>query len=222
MYKIFLIFLFVLCCFCFKSVAQELEVTAPNREIVIKVYGNFLYLNSYYNPRPYNFMQEPFRFWGITPAISFREKTRRMIHEFEPKFWASVRDENNIEEFEVGLRYELNWYLKRALFPGFRFRYGPSARVYYYHADVKKDVNNGFPAEAQNGGLEFSFSIHFEYQISDHLRFELTSNNFNVNFAVDFLYYENPALTERQKQQGGFDFELFNQRILRLGLAYEL
>jgi hypothetical protein len=222
MNKKLVIFILMIYCFVYKVIAQDGEVIQPKKEVVVKVYSYFLYFNSNYNPRPYNFSTEPFRFWGITPAVSFRESRRLMVHEFEPKFWASVRDDNNIEEYEVGLRYELNWYLKKDIFPGFRFRYGPSARIYYYHADVKKDVMNGFPVVAQNGGLEFSFSIHFEYLFSDHFRIEISSNNFNFNFAVDDVYYDNPALTERQKSQGGFDFEVFGQRILRIGIGYEL
>ena len=128
-------------------VPRKLKAQNQEKEIVLKAFGNFLYLNSEYNPRPYNFSKEPFRFWGITPVVSFRKKDSRIIHEFEPKFWASVREDNNIEEYEIGLRYELNWYLKKDIFPGFRFRYGPSARIYYYQADVKAGFMTGFPVD---------------------------------------------------------------------------
>ena len=217
-------FLFILLVFgfCSSLCSQEIEKVAAKKEITLIGYSNFLYLNSDYNPRPYNFSKEPFRFWGITPAISFRRKDRLVIHEFEPKFWATVRDDNNIEEYEIGLRYELSWYLKKVLISGLNIRYGPSARLYYYRADVKSEVSNRFPVVAQEGGIEFSFSLHVEYQLSKHLKITITSNNFNLNFAIDDVYFDNPALTARQKSQGGFDFAAFNQRILRIGFGYEI
>jgi len=202
-------------------VAQQIEIEKAKKEIILKAYASFLYLNSDYNPRPYDFSEEPFRFWGITPAISFRDKESLIIHEFEPKFWYSTRDNDNIKEYEIGFRYEMCWYLKNEIFPGMRFRWGPSARIYYYDADVKANPM-GFMVHQQTGGLEFSLAAHLEYQLSEKLKIELTTSNFNLNFSVDYQYLNNPALTERQKQQGGFDFDLFGQRILRLGLGYEL
>ncbi len=201
--------------------AQEIEIENPRKEIYIKAYINFLYFNSSYNPRSYDFQKEFFRFWGVTPAISFRNNESRKIHEFEPKFWYSTRDNNNIKEYEIGLRYELCWYLKKEIFPGMRFRWGPSARIYYYNADITSGYN-GFPVMAKNGGLEVSLAAHLEYQISEKIKIEITTSNFSFSFAVDDQYIDNPALTERQKKQGGFDFDAFSQRILRLGIGYEL
>ena len=202
--------------------AQEVEIEQEKKEIIIKAYANFLYFSSSYNPRPYDFSEEPFRFWGITPAISFRDKKSLIIHEIETKFWYSTRDNENIKEYEIGLRYELCWYLKNEILPGLKFRWGPSALIYYYNADVRVSLYNGFPLKVDEGGLEFSLSAHLEYQLSEKLKIELTTSNFNINFQADYQYTNNPGLTERQKQQGGFDFDFFNQRILRLGLGYEL
>ncbi len=204
------------------SFSQGIKENGSKKEINLIAYTNFLYFNSGYNPRPYNFSKELFRFWGITPAISFRDKEKSIVHEFEPKFWATVRDNNNIEEYEMGLRYELNWYFKKVFLHGLSFRFGPSTRIYYYRADAKSDVRNGFPVKAQNGGIEFSSSVHFIYKLSKHFKIVITSNNFNLNFAIDNVYYDNPMLNERQKSQGGFDFDGFGQQILRLGIAYGL
>jgi hypothetical protein len=220
--KQLMILLLLQLCIFVKLSAQEVEIEGPKKEIIIKTYVDFLYFNSQYHPRPYDFTKEFFRFWGITAAISFRDKESLVIHEFEPRFWYSTRDNENIKEYEIGLRYERCWYLKNDIFPGVRFRWGPSARIYYYNADVVASSSNGFPLNVHNGGLELSMAAHIEFRITEKLKIELTTSNFNLNFAVDYQYNDNPNLTERQKSQGGFDFDLFDQRIMRLGIGYEL
>ncbi len=200
--------------------AQEIEIEAPKLEVVIKAYTNFLYFNSQYNPRPYDFSPEFFRFWGITPAVSFRAYESPIIQEIEPKYWSSNSEDGNIKEYEVGLRYELCWYLKNEIVPGVRFRWGGSSRFYYYHADVSSGFN-GFPTIAQNGGFELSLVAHLEFRIFKKIIVEINTSNLNVNFEIDDQYIDNPGLTENQKTSTGFDFEAFNQRILRIGIGYE-
>ncbi len=208
-------------CFCFHSAAQEIETTTPEKIITVKAYANFLYFDSDYNPMPYDFDKLFFRFWGITPSVIFRKEGSRTVHEFEPKFWFSTRDDNNIKEYEIGLRYELNWYLKKDIFPGLQFRWGPAIRGYYYNADVSRGYNGPYPIEVNAGGLELSMGAHLEYRLSKNLILDLSTSNFNVNFGVDFHYHDHPDLTERQKKNGGFDFAFFNQQLMRLGIGYE-
>lgn len=215
-----IIFLLFNSCVFTSLFAQDAEVDQPKKEIYIKGYVNFLYFNSGYHPNYHNFEKEFFRFWAVTPAVSFRNLESLKVHELEPKFWYSNRD--NVKEYEFGLRYELCWYLKKEIVSGLRFRWGGSSRIYYYKADIAFDPMFNNPTKEQNGGLELSLAAHLEYQIFKKIKVELTTSNLNINFALDYHYTDNPLLTESQKTQGGFDFEIFNQRILRLGIGFKL
>ena len=203
--------------------AQEIEADLPKKEVNLKIYANLLFINPESNARYVLYDEETFKFWGITPAVSFRKREGIITHEFEPRYWVYTRDDGNIKQYELGLRYELCWYLKNDILPGLRFGWGVSSRIYYYNANVKT-ISFGFSSSnvvIQTGGIELAATLHLEYKIAKKLKIEFSFTNLNVNFEVEYF-------NSRSSGSGlGFtntssSLWVLGQSVLRLGLGYEL
>jgi len=199
-----------------------IESNAQKPDRAIRVYGNFKYLYSGTVADYIEFDRYPFIFWDFTPSISFQNPDRRRVFEFEPRVRISKRDEGYISDKEFAIRMEWSYYLRKKLFKTIKVRWGISPRPYFYYG-VKSPRNNvGYIVRKTTGGLAFSWVLHLEYDLSDRVFVDLSTSNLFLDFGLDYQFNDNPVLAERQKRQGGFDFDMGGERLLRVGMGYRL
>ena len=209
----------IFCLFGFMriSIAQDIEIQPQKKEIIFKAYANFLRYNPNFSTRSYQY--EFFQFTGITPAISFHSPGKKFIHEFEPKYWFSERENGNIKETEAGLRYELCWHVKLNFIPGLRFRWGFSSGLFYSKRDITTNPITGVRSTHNSGGFEVAATAHFDCSISKRVNLDLAVTNFNYGFAIERYSSFNAPFATEQTSAEAF---VFDQFLLRLGLGYIL
>ena len=197
-------------------------VFSQEKEVVVNLYTNFLYFNSSYNPRYFDFDRGPIDFFGLTPSISFFSEESEWIHEFEPRFWYQQRNQQTIQELEAGLRYSIGRYLYRSEADNVRIRAGLAARSTYYQADFTPTTSSDFPIETRSTWFGLSLVGHVEFWITPTIKVDISTLNFSTGLGFESVYTDNPALAEPQKKQGGFNFNTGGQRIFRVGLGFKL
>ena len=66
------------------------------------------------------------------------------------------------------------------------------------------------------------WSCLWRSDIEDRFYIELNTSINGATFGLDFDKVANPNLTERQQKQGGFDFDAFGERLVRIGVGFVL
>jgi len=203
------------------SISCLTNLHSQSKELIL--YKDFYYFNSRPFLRFTDFEPKAINNYGWSIAYK-KMKSDRKYNQFEAKviFESSDEADNSFKRKEFLLNYRKGKYLKKKLFNVLKMRYGPSLNLRLLTEDLEPGLTREFPRENILGGLGLSVLAGLEYPLSDKLNIHLDTNLFGLSFSLNYSYFDNPALTERQKQQGGFDFDLFGERTLKIGIGYIL
>jgi hypothetical protein len=199
------------------------EVQGQKMELGLKAYGNLLSFNRYgfkaYYDKDYGF----FTLMPPSLALSLRKEGSPYVSEIEA--FVHLRNEDlgteYLEERAFSLRYDLSSYIG----PNdarFRIRLGGAARAYYYTAETSPLSSAVFPRIEQEIGVVIAFIPRLEYKLGQRLRLDMNLSMLSTNIGRDKSRVENPALTRRQQELGGYHVIWLQDRLLRLGLEYRL
>lgn len=191
----------------------------------IKLYSNFYLFEKFRSPLvDYNAGYGAFEFAGFSPAIQWAGKKERKYHELELSALRFKRSEDEIrilKEKEFSLRYEFG---KRRLSKNGGKSYwqrGWSLRGFVYETDAEPLLMSGIPKF--EGYYGFSFSYVPRYTLRLNSRFNVEANMvLGLSLSAVHGITDNPALTERQKEQWLFSLDVLDELPLRLGVVYRL
>ena len=190
------------------------------QENSVKLYSNFLYLNSEYIPTRYAYEAKLFNYNSI--SVAFRRITKRgLIHELEAKaFFKKQNDASGeVQWKDIQVRYQLGAY-SATLFNKIKIQ--PAGALTIFHSTEEIDVAdfNEYKITNDRNGFNLSFFIHAEYPISEQLYLDINTSFLGFAFYLDYRETENPNIAELQRRLGGFHIEWYPTRLLRIGIGY--
>lgn len=193
--------------------------TATTSSTVI-VYKDFLFLNA---PSAFRFFDYDPAFlndYGYAIALHKRMGERK-FRQYEIKL-APASGETEEWTYQRNL-FQLNYrrgkYWKKTANSAVKIRHGYSVGLQYIEEDRSPLISSEFPLDRTYYDISIDYILGAEFFISETIRFDIGFSPVVMSFGTDRYYNDNPALTERQKTQGGFDFDLVGQRTLKIGLG---
>lgn len=212
--KSFLLSFFICCTF-----------TAFSQTKSLKVYSNFVYLNSERYVIPSVFQE--------SSALDFEQFSLAYRTEKEKSFWEyeaglvlfQKSNSNNtltLDHIDMHLRIERGFKVKTSENNKFRFYISPALKAYYLVEKTNPQTSTTFPKTHWIAGINGALFFRGQYHFSEKWYLDFNTSFIGGNLGVDFQKVENPALTINQQTQGGFDFDILGERILRIGLGYHL
>lgn len=242
MRKTFLSFLFLTFLFSTISQAQDEE---KEMERSLKIYSSFQYL-PLGNLPIYSFNLPAFSYNSTALGFYRGNKTKNRFIEFslsfskrsdEGKVTQTTIDTSSINnpplivlrnsyhgksnELNVGLRFERGRWLERISTEKFKIGIGSSVRAFMHISDLKSTDPGYYPREREQYYLVFGVVPRIRYEVNSKFYFTLQFPFELFGFGVDFWTIKNPALTETQQKNGGADFNIGGETLIRLGAGYK-
>ena len=192
---------------------------AQNKEVIL--YKDVLFFNSQLFPRQFDHEPKLINDYGFAIAYNKR-KDESKFRQYEVKFRTnkSTEVDNEFKRNEVQIIHRRGKYLNKKIWNVLQARYGGNVNLHYSSEDIDSKQFVNFPTDNYFIGIELSFFTGIEYRISDKLNIHLDLQLLGLNFSFLNSYQDNPALTEPQKEQSGFDIDLFGERVLKIGIGY--
>ena len=194
-------------------IAISQQITAQNKSI--KIYSNFM--------RP---LQKPalfdndggIKFRGL--SVAYRIWNGEFSQEVEARFNARNKSEqsNTFNSWEGHLRYEIGKFWN--ISDRFIIQRGLSATLYHLNEDINVEAVNVFPLTRMISGIEVGGLIHFIYEFKNNIYLDLNTSVLSASLGTQFSEIENPMLTERERRQGGYDFDILFFGNIRIGVGY--
>ena len=203
--------------FIFLSISAHLK----GQNNSVKVYSNFLYLNSSQIPEHFDFERSPFQYNGLSFAYNYESKKGRM-REWELKtIINNYSEEYAIRRLDTHLRYETGKYITKNPAKKFQLLRGWAYKAYYLHESLEPLQPDDFPSERNYSGLDLSFFVHLEYHLSEKVYIDINTSFASVSVGINTYYQYNPAYPVSQRKYTHFDFDGFNKRLMRIGVGYK-
>jgi len=195
------------------------NLSAQSKEFII--YKDFLVFNSKLFLRHFDYEPKGINNYGFAIAYN-KQKNNLKFAQYEAKLLTrkSTEENNEFKRTEVQAIYRRGKYLKKKILNVLQARYGGSLNLQYLAEDIDSEQYVDFPTTNYSGGIGLSFFAGIEYKVSDKINIHLDTQFFSFNFSFLSSYRDDPALTERQKEQTGFDFDTFGERVLKIGIGY--
>lgn len=227
---------------CLKINAQEVET----KNKALKLYSNFHILNT---PEASRFiLPDPsgFHFHNVSIAFSKNRKKPNRYYEVEFSLLTRKKEgdklltestidtivtppriiftEKNVpistEDLVFRLRFELGRWVKMFKDEKLKLGWSPSIEANVHSSKENPKSVDSFASTGFNASLKLAVVPRVQYDLTSKLFLDLNFPIQLISFGVDYMTIENPILTERQKTQGGFDFDLTGEILLRLGVGY--
>jgi len=227
---------------CLKTNAQEVE--AKNK--AFKIYSNFHILGTEEASRFQLTDSSSFHFLNLSIAFSKNRKKPNRFMEGEISFLYSNKDGDRLlretsfdtivtpprliiserlvpissEDIVFRLRFELGRWVKTFKEEKLKLGWSSSYEAHIHTSEITPRSSDTF--------LTSEFQAYLILALIPRIQYDLTSNLFlDLNFpieimslGVDFTTIDNPILTDRQKKQGGFNYDIGGEILLRFGLGY--
>lgn len=244
--KKYILYIFISICFISSSsYGQEKEeqpLSESPSEKAVKIYSNFYFLSSYEIPRSYLFDNPSFHYHATSIAFYQRKKDSKRFFEMEFSFakhdkkngvisrskynpidstFATIYHPVSAKNRTFGLRVEFGKWRKTFYDEKIKLGWSTSFRSFVHFGKQTPKSSVGFPIQNFQAGLYINFIPRIQYDFSKHFFVDLNLVINALGLSIDFETTDNPALTERQRKQGGLDFGLLAERTLRLGLGYK-
>jgi len=132
-------------------------------------------------------------------------------------------DDGEVKQFGVHLRHEFTAYFERDIkfIKGLVFKLSPSFRLFYFDTLIDAPSQAEFLTKSKKGGINYSLFLDLEYFVTERLYIDANVSIATLTVAIDYSYVDNPILTENQKEQYPFDFDLgLWEPIFRVGVGY--
>ena len=189
----------------------------------IKIYSNFLYLNSErYNRNALSEEKTPFEFEYFT--LGYRKEKEESFWEYEAGLVLFQKDNisTSLNHVDAHFRIERGFKIRESSNGKFKFYISPSAKVYFLSEKTDSKVSTVFPMKEWIAGINGALFLRGEYHFSEKLYLDFNTTFIGGSLGINYQTIENPILTTNQRTQGGFDFDALGERLLRIGIGYKL
>ncbi|MCP3928226.1 MAG: hypothetical protein GY705_03900 [Bacteroidetes bacterium] len=188
----------------------------------LKLNSNFYILKSRHFPYFSGVQRDAFSYKGLSVGLVFPKNEKSWYREIELSEFIIRKKENEIEDLVFGVRYEMGKYFRQKNPGKLKFKWGAASRLYYFNTQKEPKTSSSFPEKWQGAGITLSPVIHAEYSLTSNFFLNARASFSFLELGFDSLYVKNPALTERQRKFGSFDFGMGNIRVLTIGIGYFL
>lgn len=207
----------------FMILGLSISLQAQNTDVAFKLYTNLYYLNA--DPIP-SFASGWGQFKGLTPAVTLFDGDA--YHELEFSNLRFSRDNRQLEEqrsFLVGFRYEygqvidLGWGGENLT-----TSIGGAARFYHYNQSITPKQTSSFESSIKQNKVVFAVVPRLLYRLNDSFSIDLNTSISVVSAGFETTFYDNPLISEQNRDNTTFDFDIlfFSSPLLRLGIVYHL
>jgi hypothetical protein len=191
-----------------------------SQESSIKLYANML-VHSEQIPRYYDdYSGRNSHYNGI--SVAYRRIAKNgLLHQLEAKF-AYDKVESLHKRIDTALRYEIGGTMKRKIFKVLKLRFGKSFKVFHLDERITSKDYNEYPVDRKVSGLNSSIFSSLEFGLGKRFYVEMVANFAIMTIAFDRNYYDDPTRPAGLRNIGGTDFDFFNEKLLRIGLGFNL
>lgn len=229
--------------FLFNSIVQA-QGEKKDIEQAIKFYASFQYLPSSDMP---NYYLDPSSFSFNSPAIAYYREDKAKSKFFEVSLSFSTRstkgsiiettvDTSTInnpplmfitnviagssDDLNIGLRFEKGRWIERLSTKKIKIGFSTSVRAFGHFSKFESFDANFYSRDRDQYFLVLGFVPRVKFNLTSkvhlvvHFPFEL------LGFGLDFEEIQNPILTTSQQRQGGFNFNLGGEALIRFGVGY--
>jgi hypothetical protein len=190
-----------------------------SQESSIKLYANML-VYSEQIPSYYDNSGKNSHYNGI--SVAYRRIAKNgLLHQLEAKF-AYDEVESVYKRIDTALRYEIGGTMKRKIFKVLKLRLGKSFKVFHLDERITSKDYNEYPVDRKVSGLTSSIFSSLEFGLGKRLYVEIVANWSIMTVAFDRNYYDDPTRPAGLRNIGGTDFDFFNEKLLRIGLGFNL
>lgn len=227
MKKTFPFILFLISFFAISSFAQKKE---KEIEQSLKIYAAFQYFPT--GNIPHHYFELPNFSYNSTSLAFFREnKSNRKFVEITLSYFKKsetglftdpITTSAKTENTKVGLRVERGVWLERFSSKKIKIGLGPSLRLMTNFSKLTPTGGIVFARERKQYFLALSFVPRIQYNINSKFYLSLNFPFDILTVGVDLETIKNPNLTSSQQEQGGFDFNIGGEALIRFGVGYNL
>lgn len=191
-----------------------------SQETSVKVYSNFLILNSQLNPYEIDYEAAPIAYNGLTFAYR-KVNPSSVIHQFEGSLSFGKRDDSsykyNRKAFHI--RYEYGKYFKKLADGKFRISLTGAVKIYGQNEDIEMSPNHQFPQNNIRAGINLTTIGGIEYDLTERIYLELGLSLVGIGFNV--YYYETSDPSRIQPTVVLQSITGFSERFIRFGMGYK-
>lgn len=189
----------------------------------LKIYSNFLLLGSErYSVVPaFEQKNNLFEFEQIT--IAFRKEKEKRYWEYEAGFLLFNNEADSLfqlKHIDGHIRVEKGYKFKESSNGKFKFYLSPALKGYYLKEENTPKTTTNFPITNWVGGINLALFVRGQYHFNDKWYLDVNTSLVGASFGINLQKIENPMLFDNQQAQGGFDFDVLSEQLLRIGLGY--
>lgn len=206
----------------FLSLSSIISVAQKDSSQII-LYKDFFFLSTRTNFDYNNYQPRVINDYGYAIAYQTYKADRKYRH-VEVKFHTaqlnSSANESNVSEIQLSHRRGKYW--KNKLFNAIHPKHHLTYFVNYLFENTAPLVTTQFPTETTVATIGIDYTLGLEIPFSQKINLILDCTIVGISFSWDNQMVENPTLTLRQQQQGGFSFNTSDQTVLKIGLGIKL
>lgn len=234
MKKTFLSILFLVSLFSSATFAQN---EAKEIEWSLKIYSSFEYFST--GEVPYHYFELPKFSYNSASLAFFREnKSKQKFIEISFSYFkktefglfsetittpmVSIMTTISAitDDLKIGLRVEQGRWMEKLSTEKIKIGFGTSIRLL---VNSSKLIPRGSGIDSRDRKQYFlilSFVPGIRYDLNSKFYFSLNFPFDILRFGLDLETIDNPVLTSKQQEQGGFDFNIGGEALIRLGVGY--
>ena len=241
MKKIFLSIFFLTFLFNSISYAQD---EGKEYEHSIKFYSSFQYLpsggmpNYYLDPSSFSFNSPSIGFYRenksedkfIEVSLSFSKRsTKGSITQTivdtstisnPPLMFITNVYSGSSNDLNIGLRFEKGRWIEKLSTSKLKIGFSTAVRAFAHFSNFESFDVGYYSRDREQYFLVLGFVPRIKYNLTSKFYLALQFPFELFGFGVDFEYIGNPVLTTSQQRQGGFNFNLGGEALIRLGVGY--
>jgi hypothetical protein len=232
----------LICLFTISSFAQEEE---KEIEHSLKIYASFQYLPAGSFPQ-YYFDLPDFSYNSTALGFYRENKSKNRFVEFSLSF-SKRSDEGNVfqrtidtstlfnppvmfftntyfgksNELNIGLRFERRRWIEKISSEKIKIGFSSSLRAFAHFSDIETAESEVFPSNREQYYLTLGFVPRIRYDLNSKFYFSLNFPFDILGFGIEKETIENPVLTINQQEQGGFNFDIGGEALIRFGVGYK-
>ena len=187
----------------------------------IKVYSNFLYLNSERYSILFNPNKKGFEFEQV--SLAYRKRNEKTFFELEGGLLTFKEELPDFakDHFDIHIRGEQGFKMRESANGKFLFYISLAAKIYYWREDDLPKTSANFETNTWSTGLNGALFLRGEYHFNEKFYLDVNTTFLGGTLSAQFSTLKDPILTVNQQTQGGFDFDILSERLLRIGIGYK-
>ncbi|MFK7773373.1 MAG: hypothetical protein AB8F94_14590 [Saprospiraceae bacterium] len=204
----------------------------------LKIYAAFQYFPS--GNIPYSYFDLPNFSYSSTSLAFFREnKSNQKFFEISlsylkktefglftetisgPMISITTTTSAKADDLKIGLRVERGRWIKKFSSEKIKIGFAPSVRLLANFSKLTPTGGGVYSRDRKQYFLTLSFVPRIQYELNSKFYLSLNFPFDILAFGIDLETIKNPVLTSSQQEQGGFDFNLGGEALIRFGVGYK-